>query len=275
MAKNETKNAIAVSQADLPAEYLEGLADEAGMGSEGLTQDDLSLPFLRIIQSLSPQLDEQSPSYVEGATEGMLVNTATGATFDSFVKQGAKLTDDMGVYAVFCSFENQWAEWVPQDAGGGLVQMLAPNESPPGRPARQIRFESEAGNEWVLSHQHFCIVVRPGSDDPEPVMFPLSGTQLKHSKAINTAVVNFKVENNGKKFNPPRYAQLFRLWTERESNDKGRWVGLRFEHVGLAPVELYKAAKEFHETVVAGDVKVDRAGSVGAVDEDPGEDTPF
>jgi hypothetical protein len=50
---------------------------------------------------------------------------------------------------------------------------------------------------------------------------------------------------------------MYRLTTQAESNDKGKWFGWEVERTG--PVEssaLYAAAKAFAQSVGAGDIKV-------------------
>ena len=49
-----------------------------GTGLESVGTEDYALPFLRIIQSGSPQLKKSDPNkYIDGAEEGMLFNTLT------------------------------------------------------------------------------------------------------------------------------------------------------------------------------------------------------
>ena len=63
------------------------------------------------------------------------------------------------------------------------------------------------------------------------------------------------------------YSQLYRLTTQAESNDKGKWFGWEVEKIG--PVEdmnAYKAAKSFATQVGTGEVKVkhEHEGAGGA-----------
>ena len=44
--------------------------NDAAKGFENMTQDDLALPFLRILGQLSPQVTEGDAKYVEGAKPG-------------------------------------------------------------------------------------------------------------------------------------------------------------------------------------------------------------
>jgi len=53
------------------------------------------------------------------------------------------------------------------------------------------------------------------------------------------------------------YSHLYRLSSQAESNDKGKWFGWEIERIG--PIEdknVYQAAKAFATQVNAGEVKV-------------------
>jgi len=53
----------------------------------------------------------------------------------------------------------------------------------------------------------------------------LSGSQLKHSRSWNNMVITQTVKGKKGSFNPPAFAQLYRVGTKEESNDKGSWYG--------------------------------------------------
>ncbi len=71
--------------------------DRAGSGYEGVSGEDLSVPFLKILQANSPETDE-----VPGAQSGMLFNTVTKK-----MTPGAK-----GVGFIPCHCEFSYIEWV-------------------------------------------------------------------------------------------------------------------------------------------------------------------
>jgi hypothetical protein len=56
-------------------------------------------------------------------------------------------------------------------------------------------------------------------------------------------------------YTPPTFANLVRLSTIPESNDKGTWFGAKFELAGnVDRAEVYSAAKAFHASVSKGAV---------------------
>ena len=42
------------------------LEEEAGAGLENFTTEDMQIPFIRILQALSPQLNKQDSMYIKG-----------------------------------------------------------------------------------------------------------------------------------------------------------------------------------------------------------------
>src|SRR4051812_43302379 len=74
-------------------------------------RSSIQIPFLRILQSNSPELDPEEAKYIEDAKLGQIVNTVSGETF--------KAVELIPVfhYATF-------VEWKQRDAGGGYVQDL-------------------------------------------------------------------------------------------------------------------------------------------------------
>ena len=47
-----------------------------------MTQDDLALPFVRILGQLSPQVTMGDAKYIESAKPGMIYNTVTSELYD-------------------------------------------------------------------------------------------------------------------------------------------------------------------------------------------------
>ena len=48
---------------------------DANKGSQNIAQDDLALPFLKVLGHLSPEINKQHAKYLEGAQPGMIINT--------------------------------------------------------------------------------------------------------------------------------------------------------------------------------------------------------
>ena len=78
---------------------------DANAGSQNMAQEDLALPFLKVLGQLSPEVNKRDGKHVEGAEPGMILNTVTNEIFD-----GDKGIDVLPVY-----YKRQLVEW--QDRG--------------------------------------------------------------------------------------------------------------------------------------------------------------
>jgi hypothetical protein len=75
---------------------------DANQGTQNISQEDLALPFLKILGQLSPEVNKRDGKYVEGAEPGKIINTVTNALYDT-----------INVIPVF--YRRQYIEW--QDRG--------------------------------------------------------------------------------------------------------------------------------------------------------------
>ena len=55
---------------------------DANQGAQNIAQEDLALPFLKILGQLSPEVNKRDGKYVEGAEPGKIINTVTNELFD-------------------------------------------------------------------------------------------------------------------------------------------------------------------------------------------------
>ena len=56
---------------------------DAQQGAQNISQEDLALPFLKILGQLSPEVNKRDGKYVEGAEPGKIMNTVTNQLYDS------------------------------------------------------------------------------------------------------------------------------------------------------------------------------------------------
>ena len=79
--------------------------DDAGMGMENMGQEDLALPFLKILSGLDPLLDTH-----ETAPQGWTIyNTVSGAVYSG--KEGLKV--------IPCAYQRRFIQWAPRGTGTG------------------------------------------------------------------------------------------------------------------------------------------------------------
>jgi hypothetical protein len=226
--------------------------DAVAGGFDNMGQDDFALPFLRLLTSTSPEVGE-----VEGAMPGMVYNTVTGQLYD-----GKK-----GITVIPCAYVRQYIEWAPRGQGSGAPIAIYPATSDilsrTHREPGDNKDYLDNGNYVENTANHYVLVI--DGNVPEPALITMKSTQLKKSRKWNSMMMSTKMMGKNGPFTPPMYSHLYRLTTQAESNDKGKWYGWEIERVG--PVEdkdLYVAAKSFAGSISDGAVKVQHAHEDGA-----------
>ena len=70
----------AVAKAKETAVSTDVLEDLFDFDGEGTTYDssELQIPFIRLLQPMSPQLNKNKPEYIKGASVGDILNTVSG-----------------------------------------------------------------------------------------------------------------------------------------------------------------------------------------------------
>jgi len=119
------------------------------------------------------------------------------------------------------------------------------------------------------TRNHYCMLVDETTGAYTPVLLSLTSTQVKKSKMLMSLLAGVKLKGAQGFYTPPTFANLVRVTTVPESNDKGTWHGVRFELAGqVGTKDLYEAAKAFHASVVKGAV------TVGSYDDAAGAEPP-
>ena len=69
-------NAVAKAKETTVSEFVNDMFDD---GSEGavFSAEELQIPFLKLAQSLSPELDKSDAKYIEGLGAGEMFNSLT------------------------------------------------------------------------------------------------------------------------------------------------------------------------------------------------------
>jgi hypothetical protein len=237
------------------------MAQDSGIGRESLGVQDLALPYLTILQALSPQVMKSNPKRVDGAEEGDLFNTVSMEIFDS----------RDGVLVVPCAYQRANVEWMPRDSGGGFVASHAGDEIL-GQTHRDERgFDVLAnGNLIIPTGYMYCLITDKEQQRHQPVVVSFARTQMKKVRRWNSQMAAIEWSGPNGLFNPPMFANVYRLCTLPESKKNYNWFGwdiLAYEKV--SNMQLYLAAKKFAVDVVKGMVKVSTPEL--DTDIDPGE----
>ena len=218
-----------------------------GTGLEETTTEDFAIPFIRVLQPMSPQLQKQHGSYVAGASAGDLYNTVTGEAFDG----------EKGILVVPCAYNKKYIEWIPREKGGGLVN---PNHdisilSRCTRDPENRRYYTETGNEIVETAQFFVLAVDEGTAQQAVLAF--TSSQLGVARKWLTMLRMARVQNSkGVSVEAPMFAYTYRLSSTVQSNDKGSWNAYTVNQEGATEMSTALMARDFMSAARSGDVAV-------------------
>jgi len=229
--------------APLPANMFE---DDAAKGLGAIGQEDLALPFLKILGQLSPEVNKRDGKYVEGAEPGMIFNSVSGELYD-----GVK-----GINVIPCFYKLEYIEW--KDRGEGLGAPIAIYDSSSDimsktKPDANYKDRLPNGNYIEKTASHFVIVE---GDSPSTALISMKSTQLKISRKWNSMMSGIKMKGANGMFTPASFSHIYKLKTTQMSNDKGTWFGWEVSKVGpVTDKGLYDQAKGFSENISKGSVK--------------------
>lgn len=257
MVKRSTD--VAVNPPEAPAENLPSTdvidySAYQGMGREEARIEDYSVPFLRILQKGSPEVDENDGKYIAGARPGDILNTVSNAVYPGKI----------GITAIPCMFHREYVQWVPREAGGGFVSTHQP-EDPiigtaklGGKNGRELILPN--GNNLVDTYYEYCLCE---TEDGEmfTAVISFTSTQTKKVRKWNSMAGQKRITlPDGRVLSDlPSFAFYYTLRTVVESNDSGSWHGWLIEPVekpndAVSPGR-FKEAMSFYKQVSSGDVK--------------------
>ena len=224
--------------------------NDLSKGFENMTQDDLALPFLRILGQLSPQVTQGDAKYIEAAKPGMIYNTVTNDLFDG--KKGIKV--------IPCYYKKDYPEWSNRgDGPGAPVAIHLPNSpviATGKRDGSKIRLPN--GN-YLEETASYYVMVESITGAYTPALITMKSTQLNVSKKWNSMMKTIQIPDGKGGFAiPPMHGVVYNLSSTLQKNDKGSWYGwvVTMDRIlDQADKALYLSAKDFRGNVSKGNVQ--------------------
>ena len=230
--------------AGLPSNIFE---EDAAKGLGNIGQEDLALPFLKILGQLSPEVNKRDGKYVEGSEPGMIFNSVSGELYD-----GVK-----GIDVIPCFYKLEYIEWKDRGEGPGAPVAIYDSSSDimsKTKPDANYKDRLPSGNYIEKTASHFVIIT---GDSPSTALISMKSTQLKISRKWNSMMSGIKWKGqNGNLYTPASFSHIYRLKTTQLSNDKGTWFGWEVSKVEKnTDATLYNQAKSFSESISKGAVR--------------------
>ena len=236
IAKRENAGALSTN-------VFEGDADK---GAQNITQEDLALPFLKVLGQLSPEVNKKHGKYVEGVEPGMILNTVTNESYD----------DNKGIEVLPVYYKRQYVEW--QDRGeskGAPVAIHSAASDVLSKTTRDKSYKDRLPNGNYLENtaNHYVILL---GKTPTTALISMKATQLKVSRKWNSMMMGIKLQGKNGLFTPPTYSHIYKLKTVQMSNDKGTWFGWDVSKIGpISDKSVYDIAKSFASRIGKGEIQ--------------------
>jgi hypothetical protein len=195
---------------------------QGNTGLENLTNKDLGIPILQIMQKGSAEVDvdheDHASKKIEGVKVGDIINSVTRKI----------LTQPVKVVPYFYSLV--YVEWRSKQNGGGIAATHI-EEAILRQTTRDDKNNDllPNGNSIVTTAYLFVRIIQDGLE-PEDALIAMSSTQLKKARMWLNMMKNFRAGNGN---TLPMFHRCYFLTTIPESNQKGTWRGWKVEPAPL------------------------------------------
>jgi hypothetical protein len=264
--KASTETALTVAQQKAVAMF----APDAGTGFEETTSADYAVPFLKLLQKGSPEVDRDDGAYVEGALPGMYVDSATKEVFEELT-------------FIPCYYHRAMVEWHDVDSGGGFVA-----QHPVGyeeKFPRDDRGRWKTGEDTYLADTRYFFGLRVAPDGGvSPGVVSMASSQIKKARNWMAQLQAQKIMVPDKDGNMvaqvlPIFANSWKFTSVPEENEKGSWRGYKVDRIGLladdALVGACRDARKMFAGAAAGFRPPDESATAAPAGSAGGDTVPF
>ena len=260
----EAKKEVAVKENTAVAAFDPSMFEaDASLGLDNVSNEDMALPFLKIVSGLDPILDER-----EDVRKGDILNTVTGEAFKG--KDGIKV--------IPCAYQRKFIQWSPRGSGTGAPSAIYdPSDDIPKTerdPNDNKEYLTDGSGDYIEQTAQWYVKVLDENGGATNALIAMKSTQLKKSRKWMSMILSREMQGANGPFTPPMFSHVYNLRTVSEENSKGSWHG--WEMSLDSPIQdagVYNSAKTFNASIEKGDVKVkhQQEGS----DQAPNDDIPF
>lgn len=245
--------AVATTTEKLPSKFEDRYKEDAGAGVSERMEDRL-VPWLVVLQKLSPQVEKRDDAYIAGAEPGQF-----------WLRNHPYPLKDKISFQPSC-FNIGWAEWKP-DRGGFVARHTT-------RPKDARNDGSDGSPNWRMPNGNIVEEVRYfyghliDDQDSRAYQFviPFRGAGHQVAKDWNN---RWNFERTLAGVLKPAWAFIYTLTTKITSNTKGEWFAITIaKEREIDSEEEYNRGKQLRDAVVSGQ-------KVVAEEEQPKDEVPF
>ena len=221
---DETGLAVAENNAlALAADY----GDYANDGFDNVTADDLSIPFLTVMQSNSPEVKPAAKGGL-GLDVGQLFNTVTQDVYSG----------EDGVGLIPAITRHEWVEWGSRDSDEGFVARYECDDPLilDAKATQKFGEYKHGNNNLVETYYIYGILYDVENQESlGAAVISFSKTKIKRYKRLMSALRGFQLSvpgENGqsRRITPPLYAHSLVVCSCDDKNNKGE-----FQNFNIVP----------------------------------------
>lgn len=204
-----------------------GYGDYVNDGFDNVDSSDLSIPFLTVMQSNSPEIKPESKGGL-GLDVGQLLNTVTQEAFDG----------ETGIGLVPTLTRHEWVEWAKRDSGDGFVARYDCDDPVILEAQATQKFGEYMHGDNNLVETYYIYGILYDVEDGESLgaaVISFSKTKIKRYKRLISALRSFQLKvpgENGetRRITPPLYAHSLVVCSCDDKNNKGE-----FQNFNIVP----------------------------------------
>ena len=229
-------------------------------GFEDMNADDLQLPRLKLLQAMSPEIEND-----ESLRSGHIYNSVTGEWWPA----------DQGVKVVPCVYHKTYVEWAP--VGSGAKGPVAVHQSKEVmnntvRGEDNKYYTNDNSGNYIEETANYFVLIIGGKGETSQAIISMKSSQLTPSRNWNSKMKNLKIKNSeGVHFTPPMWSHSYLLKSEKTKNGDKTWYKWKIEVDSMLSIEAQvKEARSFSEEMALAKDKL-----VPDQEEKTDEKTPF
>lgn len=280
MATKKETTAIEKS-APAGALVIPDYGDDAGKGYENQSKADTSIPFINLLQGLSPMVKDGK------ARAGDFYNTVTQQVWPR----------ETGLKFVAGTTKRMYGKWIPRTQGGGfrghlqvddpIVLKALKDATKLGKLRIQEKDEDKVIDiDLVETFYIYGCILNEEDEADSMCVIPFASSKIRPYRSWNSRLLTFNQQHGGK---IPLYGNLTKMTSFEDKKPKGEFYvpilasadprGLRESLVG-PDHSAFQMAKACAQLVNSGDANINYEKSREADDDDDspggsGQKTPF
>ena len=223
MVESTGTNVQLVSK-DVPAHVVKG----TGLGNEEVNKEHLQTPRVKLIQTMSNEVDKNHSEYIEDLSPGDFLNSVTKENYGT------------EIYVLNVKFTEDFVVWKKREIGGGLLgNFKGLAEATDYLTSNDLDVDQ---HDIIQTQSHLLMQKSTSTGELGiPFIMDFASSKLRVSRSWNS-----QIQTKG----GDRFASLWKMKSVQTANKVGqKFMNLTVEFEGWATEDDYLEAKKLYESL--------------------------